>query len=157
MPASWGAGHTVTALYEVVPVGAAIGFDPDTTQGEEYQLEEGRPELLSGNDLLLARLRYKEPTDSVSRLIEHLVPDYPIEPGSADEATRFAMAAAQWGMLLRGSRYAGTGTYDDVLAQARAAMTHDPDGYRREFVELVEKTKSLAGTAAALGEARSEK
>lgn len=152
-----GAGHTVTALYEVVPVGAAIGFDPDTTGGEEYQLEESRPELMSGNDLLLARLRYKEPTDSVSRLIEHLVPDRPLEPGSADEATRFAVAAAQWGMLLRGSRYAGTGTYDDVLTQARAAMTHDPEGYRKEFVELVEKTKSLAATAEALGEVRSEK
>ncbi len=112
---------------------------------------------MSGNDLLLARLRYKEPTDSVSRLIEHLVPDRPLEPGSADEATRFAVAAAQWGMLLRGSRYAGTGTYDDVLTQARAAMTHDPDGYRKEFVELVEKTKSLAATAEALGEMRSEK
>lgn len=146
-----GAGHTVTALYEVVPVGSEVGFALDTTKGEEYQLEENRPELLSGNDLLLARLRYKEPTDSVSKLIEHLVPDTPVEPAKATEATRFAMAVAQWGMLLRGSKYVGSGTHSDLLTQANNAMGHDPNGYRKEFVELVEKGKSLVETRDAVG------
>ena len=139
-----GAGHQVTALYEVVPVGAVIGYEPDTTAGEDYKLEDELPDLFTTNDLLLARLRYKEPTDSVSKLIQHLVRDERKELEKAGESTRFAAAVAGWGMLLRGSDYRGRISYDDVVTWGKGASGSDGDGYRREFIGLVEKSKIYA-------------
>lgn len=138
-----GAGHTVTALYEVVPKGAAVGFEIDDSNEEDHRLMAERPELLSGNDLLLARLRYKEPAGRISNLIEHIVrfERKPIE--EADDATRFATATAWWGMLLKGSRYAGSGTYENVLTLAQNATGEDHAGYRREFLELVRLSMNI--------------
>ena len=77
--------------------------------------------------------------------IEHIVMDERKEPAAASEGTRFAMAVAEWGMLLRGSRYAGSGSFDNVLSLAKGATGFDPGGYRKEFVEMVEKSKGFAG------------
>ncbi len=136
-----GAGHQVTALYEVVPVGAAVGYNVDQSKGEDYQLDEKRPELLTANDLLLARLRYKEPTDSTSKLIEHIVQDKRVPLESASEQTRFAMSVAQWGMLLRGSQYAGTSSLSSAEKLASLASGAEPNTYQKEFLELIEKSK----------------
>ena len=138
-----GAGHSVTAFYEIVPVGEDVGYDIDTSQGEDYRLPEGRPDLFTANDLMVARLRYKHPKDSTSNLIEHLVRDErkSIEKASAD--FRFAAAVSEWGLLLRGSTYAGSSSYDQVEELASGSLGKDPDGYRKEFVELVKKAKEL--------------
>ena len=138
-----GAGHQVTALYEIVPVGAEIGYDVDHSKGEDYQLDEKRPELLSTNDLLLARLRYKEPSDSTSKLIEHIVHNTRVPLEHASKQTRFAMSVAQWGMLLRKSSYAGTGTFTTTEALASQASGTTPDSYRKEFIGLVQRAKTL--------------
>ena len=146
-----GAGHQVTALYEVVPVGSEIGYDLDTTKGEDYQLEEELPDLFTTNDLLLARLRYKEPADSVSKLIEHLVMDERKSLEEASESTRFVAAVAGWGMLLRGSAYRGNLRYEDVVTWGTNAHGVDPDGYRKEFVELVKKSAEYVEQTTSLG------
>lgn len=139
-----GAGHRVTALYEIVPVGSPVGYDVDQSKSEDYLIDEKRPELLTANDVLLARLRYKEPTDSVSKLIEHIVPDKVVAIEKATQNTRFAAAVAQWGMLLRGSTYAGTGSYDQVLTLGSGATGKDAEGYRQEFIDLVKKSRDIA-------------
>ncbi|MGE3801133.1 MAG: von Willebrand factor type A domain-containing protein [Candidatus Kapaibacterium sp.] len=140
-----GAGHQVTALYEVVPVGADVGYTVDTTKGEDYKLEKSEeiPVLFTSNDILLARLRYKEPKDSVSQLIQYLVLGERKSVEEASESTRFVTAIAGWGMLLRGSAYRGTITYDDILGWGKRGLGADANGSRKEFLELVEKTKKL--------------
>ncbi|MCB0712715.1 MAG: VWA domain-containing protein [Ignavibacteriae bacterium] len=139
-----GAGHNVTAFYEVVLKGANVGYEVDTTKLEDYRLPGSRPDLFTVNDLMIARLRYKNPKDSVSNVVEHLVVDErkPIE-GASDEF-RFATAVVEWGLLLRKSDYVGKSSYDQVINLAVSAIGSDERGYRKEFVKLVEKSRELS-------------
>lgn len=142
-----GAGHSVTAFYEIVPVGAEVGYAVDQSNQEDYLPVDDRPITFSSGDLMGARLRYKGPTSGTSNLVEHLVADTkrPIE--SASEEFRFAAAVAEWGLLLRGSQYRGSASFDQVLALARNALGTDPNGYRTEFLELVRKSADVESIA----------
>ncbi|MGE3799935.1 MAG: von Willebrand factor type A domain-containing protein [Candidatus Kapaibacterium sp.] len=139
-----GAGHNVTAFYEVVSQGANVGYEIDTAKLEDYRLPESRPNLFTVNDIMIARLRYKNPKDSVSNLVEHLVLDErkPIE--AASNEFRFATAVVEWGLLLRKSRYVGSSSYSQVINLATSAIGSDEKGYRREFVELVKKSEEIS-------------
>jgi Ca-activated chloride channel family protein len=141
-----GSGQTVTALYEVVPVGGprAIG-----------DLRYGKPAAIASRagELGFVKIRYKLPKSDVSRLIST-----PISHASAfrrfedaPQDARFAVGVAAFAELLRGGKYGGTITYDDVLKIATAARGRDEFGYRNEFVQLVRAAKS-ARTMASLGE-----
>ena len=131
-----GAGHSVTALYEIIPVGAKLDVAVGTTAPMRYQeIAHAR----RSNELLFVNVRYKPPTDSVSRLMQQPVFDSDVA-ASAD--LRFAMSVAGYGMLLRDSEYKGKLTYDDVLALGRGAAGEDRD--RTDFITLVEKTKRIA-------------
>lgn len=130
-----GAGHSVTAIYEVTPVGSpAILNDP---------LRYGAGEAPQGSDgeLAFLRLRYKTPGEDASRLIE-----MPITPdmGAATEDTRFAAAIAGFGQLLRDGVYTGDWTYADAIALAQDNIGDDPFGYRREAVTLMRLADSLS-------------
>jgi Ca-activated chloride channel family protein len=116
-----GAGHTVTALYEIVPA------------------RGGRGEVAT------VRLRYKEPDAEKSESLSVAVADAGarLEDLSAD--FRFASAVAEFGMRLRGSQHVARGGYDDLLARASAASGPDLDGRRAEFLRLVASARSLAG------------
>ena len=143
-----GAGHSVTALYEVVPVGADTevgGTDP--LRYQETRPRAGRP---ASDELLLVKLRYKEPEGDASRLIERPLADrgVPLAQTSAD--FRFAAAVAEWGMLLRDSRFKERASYGEVLALARGALGRDTGGHRAEFVRLVEASRRLASGEPAL-------
>ncbi len=130
-----GAGHTVTAVYEITPVGSpAILNDPLHFAAEEDP--EG-----TDDDLAFLRLRYKTPGDSTSQLIE-----VPITPrmGKASDDTSFAAAIAGFGQLLRGSAYTGDWSYADAIAQADASTGTDAFGYRREAVTLMRLAQSLS-------------
>ena len=116
-----GAGHSVTALYEIVP--------------------------LAGGDIGTLRLRYKEPTGSTSSLIETPIRDDGTSAYAASPDMQFALAVAELGMLLRKSPYAGNATYADVLALARASRGEDLDGYREELIQLTETSRGLSGEA----------
>jgi Ca-activated chloride channel family protein len=136
-----GSGHSVTALYEVVPVGAtpvAVGDDSLT-----YQQVSVRPEARRNGELLTVRLRYKDPQGSVSRLLESAVTDR--ARGEASEDMRFASAVAAFALLLRDSDHRGRASFDQVLALARGARGEDEEGYRGEFIGLVETARSLQG------------
>lgn len=135
-----GAGHRVTALYEVIPVGAKGRVDP-LRYGARSE-----PARSVHQELAHVRLRYKLPDSDTSKLLE-----YPIEKGvvaSLDKASpdfRFAVGVAAFGQLLRGGKYVGAFDYDDVEALAQAGLANDREGYRREFVSLVKLADALAG------------
>jgi Ca-activated chloride channel family protein len=136
-----GAGQAVTALYEVVPVGAEpVALADD---GLTYQDVSVRPSARRSRELLTVRVRYKLPAGSESRLFARPVADREREP---DQDFRFASAVAGFAMLLRDSEHRGTITYDRVLALARGARGDDPEGYRDELVRLVETARDLAAT-----------
>ena len=134
-----GAGHTVTALYEVVPAGAQV------PRGEvdplRYQPRPDDPPLSDFDDeLMFVKVRYKDPDGTRSRLLERPVAD---RPGSPSSDFRFATAVAGFGMLLRESEHAGGLTLNDVVRLAEKGKGADPRGYRGEFIRLVEATRDL--------------
>ena len=134
-----GAGQSVTALYEVVPVGA----DPVTLADDSltYQHVSVRPSARASRDLLTVRVRYKAPAGSTSRLLSRTLADRDSEPG---DDFRFASAVASFAMLLRDSEHRGSATFDRVIELARGARGADPEGYRAEFVTLVETARELS-------------
>ena len=136
-----GAGHAVTAIYEVTPVGSpAVLHDAlryaDRTA--EPPVAGTRPE--SARELAFLRLRYKEPGEDASELIE-LPIARGMGPASSDQG--FAAAVAGFGQLLRGSVYTGGWTWADAIALAEANTGDDPFGYRREAVTLMRLAESL--------------
>ncbi|MCT8330258.1 vWA domain-containing protein [Albidovulum sediminis] len=132
-----GAGHQVTALYEVTPVGSpAVLNDP-------LRYGTGQRSLLPQptDDLAWLKLRYKAPGESTSRLVETPVSAI---AGEADDDARFAAAIAGMGQLLTGSTYLGNWGWDDVVALANDARGDDPFGYRAEAVRLMRLAESLS-------------
>ena len=151
-----GAGHTVTALYEVVPAGLPVprGVDPlryESTAGPQPTVET--PPGAFEDELLYVKVRYKDPDGSESRLLAHAVADRSRSPS---RSFRFAAAVAGFGMLLRDSPHAGRFTPDDVISLAEGGRGDDPRGYRGEFIRLVEAARDLdlLGTAAEEGDQR---
>jgi Ca-activated chloride channel family protein len=137
-----GAGHNVTALYEIVPVGA-----PSPTAGVDplrYQTPRAATPQAGGDELLTVKLRYKEPREDHSRLIAGAVQDAGGSLGQASADTRFSAAVAAFGMLLRGSEHKGSASFAQVRELARQSLGQDPNGYRAEFLTLVDKAEALA-------------
>jgi Ca-activated chloride channel family protein len=136
-----GAGHSVTALYELVPAGARPG--PRRVDPLKYQ-EDRRPSARAdASELMTVKLRYKAPDSEASQLFAVAVKDG--EPADSADV-RFAAAVAAFGMLLRDSEHKGTATFADVLELARQGQGEDAAGYRAEFIQLVESARSLAET-----------
>jgi Ca-activated chloride channel family protein len=137
-----GSGHTVTALYEIIPAGIADEFtstDPAQHTKQQEQLNFGKDQLMT------IHLRYKEPQGSKSKLQVHSVNDQIVSLSNASENFRFSAAVASFGMLLKGSRFRQGSSYDRVLELARSASGKDANGYRAEFIELAKTSKTLAG------------
>ncbi len=127
-----GAGHTVTALYEVVPVGEKVALPK--VDALKYQ----RPAVATGGDeLLTVKLRWKQPDGDASDKLELPVRDGGATFAEASADLRFAAAVAEFGMLLRGSPNKGDATWAQARALAEGSLGTDPSGYRREFVDLV--------------------
>jgi len=134
-----GAGHSVTALYEVIPVGVDSPIEIRGVDSLRYQTP-ATPVASDSPELVFVKLRYKRPDADESRLITRPLLDTGAAP-SAD--LRFAAAVAGFGMILRGSEYCGDWTLADVLALARESTGADAEGYRAEFVRLVEAVNSM--------------
>jgi Ca-activated chloride channel family protein len=153
-----GAGHTVTALYEIVPVGA-VGADEDEPGRPVVDpLKYGRrpasprpvaapptPPAGASAELLTVKIRYKAPEGDVSRKLEFPLVDRGAGFAAADTEFRFAAAVAAWGMILRESPHAGSTTLADVLRWAEDGLGGDPQGHRAELVGLVRRTGELRG------------
>jgi len=142
-----GAGHTVTALYEVVPAGVAM--PPGRVDALRYQQPASpvaAPATPHADELLAVKIRYKEPRADTSQLLTFPVRDPGDSPSTISGDFRFAAAVACYGMLLRDSKYRGQATYEMALELAQSGRGDDPGGYRSEFVNLLKTTKALAGT-----------
>jgi Ca-activated chloride channel family protein len=137
-----GAGHTVTALYEVVPAGKKINLP--NVDPLKYQNEAALAVPAKGPDLLTLKLRYKEPEADRSDLLEFPVVDGGANLALTTEDFRFAAAVAEFGLLLRDSQYKADAGFAQVRSLASAARTFDPSGYRAEFLDLVKAAEGLA-------------
>lgn len=135
-----GAGHTVTALYEIVPVG--VKADLPNIDDLKYQSRKVSSGASGTRELLTVKLRYKKPDGDTSKLIVRTLDDR-LEKRSSD-SFRFSAAVAGFGMLLRNSEYKGSLSYAMVMSMARKARGTDSHGYRAEFVRLVERAELLS-------------
>ena len=142
-----GAGHTVTALYEIVPVGSPQPL----VDGLKYQPAKAATTSMQNfltNDVLTVKLRYKQPQGSRSQLLAQPLVGAPVAIGQASPDFRFAAAVAQFGMLLRQSEQRGTATWAATEQLADGARGPDADGYRAELVRLVRLAAGLSGSGA---------
>jgi len=136
-----GAGHTVTALYEVVPAGKEGALPGIDALKYQKPIEAAR-ESKSG-ELLTLKLRYKEPDAETSKLLQFPVSDSGTGWAQASRDFKFASAVAALGMILRDSPYKGNATVGSVLELAAAGKGEDKQGYRAEFIELVRMVRGL--------------
>jgi Ca-activated chloride channel family protein len=141
-----GAGHTVTALYEVVPMGAtnpAANVPPVDPLKYPSNERSTSTRSTSSNEMLTVKLRYKKPDGDKSELVERAVTDTDGKFENAPVDLKFAAAVAEFGMILRDSEYRGNGTFAAVLEWAREGKGSDANGYRAGFIELVRKAQAL--------------
>jgi Ca-activated chloride channel family protein len=141
-----GAGHTVMALYELVPVGT----DKPLTDPLKYQL----PQVKAGSpaaEVLTVKLRYKELQGSTSKLLAQPLAGAAVAISQASADQQFAAAVAEFGLLLRQSEQRGTATYATAAQLAQAGRGPDADGYRAELVRLVKLAEGLTPAAKTVG------
>jgi len=136
-----GAGHTVTALYELIPPGAADAESVRRPGALRYTRPSTRTAAANRSELLYVKLRYKPPHGRASRELSHAVPDAVTATPSSD--LTFAGAVAEFGMVLRNSPHKGSGSMDSVIVRADRARGGDPFGYRAEFVRLATAARDL--------------
>jgi Ca-activated chloride channel family protein len=135
-----GSGHTVTAMYEIIPAGSdeeVASIDP---------LKYQQPKSIShdfGNEMMTIKFRYKAPDATTSKLITQVVLDKKTSINAASENCQFSTAVAEFGMLLRDSKFKGDSNFNNILTLARASKGKDDEGYRAEFIRLVEMAELL--------------
>ena len=137
-----GAGHSVTALYEIAPAGIESAVEIRGVDSLRYQQAAPTPEAARTDEWMAVKLRYKAPDADRSRLLEQVVRerDFVRNPSSN---FAFSSAVAAFGMLLRESEHRGEATYDLVLDLARRGRGDDAEGYRIEFIRMVEVAQAL--------------
>ena len=137
-----GSGHTVTALYELIPTGIK-----DTTLKDVDALRYQKEQAVTGNnfgdELMNIKLRYKKRDGDKSALIEHPLKDQNISFDATSNNVRFAASVAEFGMLLRNSEFKADADFHSVKNIAQSAIGNDDEGYRKEFIGLVKKASSL--------------
>ena len=135
-----GSGHSVTALYEVIPVGVESDVAVRSVDSLRYQDVRSEPRGDSG-ELLYVQVRYKTPQGERSQLLSLPVVDDRTAAQSGD--FRFQTAVAEFGLLLRQSQYRGGADWGRVAETARGALGRDAEGYRAEFVRLVDQARGI--------------
>jgi Ca-activated chloride channel family protein len=141
-----GAGHTVTALYEIIPARS-----PEPVPGASklrYQVMKTKEDAVESGEIMTVKLRYKRPKGNKSKLIVRAVMDEDVSLRAASDNFRFSAAVAQFGLLLRDSEFKGKASYNNVLRLARGAKGRDYYGYRAEFIKLVETCQLLSSSIA---------
>ena len=136
------AGHTVTVLYEVVPRGVGVEFADVVLLKDRPQAALGPVRNVS-NETLTVKVRYKEPSGSDSKLLSFPLIDREQPFARASTDFRFAAAVASFGMILRDSPHKGSATLDSTLAIAEKSIGPDRNGYRREFLQLVQRARRI--------------
>jgi Ca-activated chloride channel family protein len=140
-----GAGHQVTAFYEIIPTDSR-----ETSAGVDelrYQQQPRRtaPQVNHGDEFGWMKLRYKAPQGDTSELLEWALGARSVEFDKAPRDVRFAAAVAEYGMLLRHSKFAGNASFSHVIATANDSLGQDLDGYRADFLDLARRAANLSG------------
>lgn len=136
-----GAGHTVTALYEVIPTGVKSEFLADVDP-LKYQNSNTQPTVKS-SELLTVKFRYKDPNGTKSKLIVSPLNDQSTDFNSTSDDFRFSAAVAEFGMLLRESEFRQGSSYDHALALAIGSKGQDVNGYRAELIDMIRSVQLL--------------
>ena len=134
-----GAGHRVTALYEIVRVGA----EEPIAKVDKLKYQK-KVKLTKSKDLLTLKLRYKAPNETESQLITQIVKTEDITPKEPSNNWAFASAVAEFAMVIRDSKHKGTASFNSALERAKKARGKDEHGYRAEFIHLIESANLLA-------------
>lgn len=137
-----GSGHTVTALYEIIPMGVKSPFI-QTVDPLKYQ-QENKPYASHSEEIMTIKFRYKKPDSEKSQLIEHPVIDTHVDFNRVSDNFRFASAVAEFSMLLISSEFKQNSSFISLLTRAKAALGEDAEGYRSEFLKLVHKAERIA-------------
>jgi len=129
-----GAGHTITAIYEIIPIGVKSDFIKET-DNLKYQKKQINQDI--STEVATIKTRYKKPDGHKS--IEFNIPvlNNPMELKNTSDNYRFASSVAMFGMLLRNSEYKGSSDYNQVIKIAENAKGKDDEGYKTEFLRLV--------------------
>jgi Ca-activated chloride channel family protein len=134
-----GAGHSVTALYELVmPGDDSVTASVDPLKYQSTKVTAASPELLT------LKLRYKEPESDTSSLLTYTVSDNHADVTAASNNLRFASAVAEFGMLLRDSKFKGDATYDEARTLAQKSLGRDFEGYRHDFLAMIGDAQNLS-------------
>ncbi|WP_375563330.1 von Willebrand factor type A domain-containing protein [Bernardetia sp. OM2101] len=136
-----GAGHTVTALYEIIPVGVKSEFltsVDDLRYQNNSKISTNYTAVASSDELLNLKLRYKKPDETKSKLIVSPLKDENIALSKTSDNFRFSAAVASFGMILRNSEYKSNSSYQQIIELGKNAKGKDTEGYRTEFLNLVE-------------------
>jgi Ca-activated chloride channel family protein len=135
-----GAGHSVTALYEIIPAGQKV---ENNGVGELRYSKTEPSETKFNNELLTVKLRYKEPDKNESKLLTQGLLDIEKPLENASDNLRFASSVAEFGLLLRDSRYKGNSSFSHLKSLADNSLGNDLKNYRSDFINLVNKAKRL--------------
>ena len=138
-----GSGHTVTALYEIIPTGVKSEFIGSVDE-LKYQKNNKKPIENTSDDLLTIKLRYKEPDGNTSKLMQKAVVDNGNSKSELSSNFKFSAAVAEFGMLLRQSDYKQQSSFEQVVQLAESSLGKDKDGYRSEFLRLAKSTQLMA-------------
>lgn len=138
-----GAGHSVTALYEIIPTGITSDVKLPQIDPLKYQRPQGNTSVVDTNELLHVKLRYKAPNGATSQLLTQSVLDQPVALAQGSPNLQFSSAVAMFGLLLRDSEFKGTANPKMVVQLASQAKGSDLDGYRAEFIRLVQRYQDL--------------
>ncbi|HEY3808164.1 MAG TPA: von Willebrand factor type A domain-containing protein [Kofleriaceae bacterium] len=134
-----GAGHTVTALYEIVPAGQPV----PAAKVDTLKYQTPRAVTTSSPEMMTIKVRYKAPLGDVSKLMQRTVDDATVALATTSIDYRWAAAVAGYGMMLRDSALRGSLQWSSVRALAAGAIGKDPEGYRAEMLKLVDKASTL--------------
>ncbi len=137
-----GSGHTVTALYEIIPVGVKSKFY--SVDELKYQKTDISKEAIQSDELMTVKFRYKHPDGENSKLIIHPIKDKHLALDNTSNNFRWSAAVAAFGMLLRESDYVNQYSYDEVVQLAKTARGDDEEGYRSEFIKMVKSMGLMA-------------
>ncbi|MGC2235672.1 MAG: VWA domain-containing protein [Pyrinomonadaceae bacterium] len=134
-----GAGHSVTALYEIVPAGQKVENDGIELKYSKYESSDTR----FNDELMTVKLRYKEPNENESKLLTTGLLDRNNSIENASDNLKFASSVAQFGLILRDSRYKGSASFSNTQNLANASLGSDLRNYRNDFLNLIDKARAL--------------
>jgi Ca-activated chloride channel family protein len=136
-----GAGHSVTAIYEIVLKDKAV--ETATEVKYKYQTTQASPDAYANNELGIINLRYKEPDSDKSKLVEHKILNNQVSFDQTSNDFKFAAAVVEYGLILRASTYKNNASLNQVIKLAKLSKGEDQQGYREAFIKMVETTKAI--------------